>query len=66
MPRRVRVKAMRGEDATIVVRVVQGMVWLSISPHFTWEAIMTPGTVDEVMRVLEKARDEANRPPQHS
>lgn len=35
---------------------MHGGVWLSISPPFTWEAIMTPGMVDEVVRVLEEAR----------
>ena len=59
--RRVRVKAFGGETATVVVRVVHGYVWLSISPPFTWEAIMEPGMVDEVMRVLELARDEARQ-----
>lgn len=52
---------MQGVDATVVVTVVQGKVWMSISPPFTWEAIMVPGKVDEVMSVLEAARDEAKR-----
>lgn len=56
LPRRVRVKASGGETATVVVRVVQGHVWVSVSPPFTWEAIMTPGMVDEVVGVLEEAR----------
>ncbi len=43
----------------MVVTVVQGNVWLSVSPPFTWEAIMEPGKVDELMHVLELARDEA-------
>jgi hypothetical protein len=60
-PRRVRVKGMQGVDATVVVTVVQGMVWLSVSPPFTWEAIMKPGKVDELMHVLELARDEAKQ-----
>ncbi len=59
MPRRVAVKATQGVDVTVVVKVVQGTVWLSISPPFTWEAIMEPGKVDELLRVLELARDEA-------
>jgi hypothetical protein len=50
---------MQGIDVTVVVTVVQGTVWLSISPPFTWEAIMEPGKVDEVIHVLELARDEA-------
>ena len=59
LPRRVRVKGMQGVDATVVVTVVQGTVWLSVSPPFTWEAIMEPGKVDEVIHVLGVARDEA-------
>lgn len=50
---------MQGIDVTVVVTVAQGTVWLSISPPFTWEAIMEPGKVDEVIHVLELARDEA-------
>ena len=61
MPRRVRVKGMQGVDATVVVTVVRDRVWLSISPPFTWEAIMAPGKVDEVISMLELARDEASK-----
>ncbi len=61
IPRRVLVKGMQGVDVTVVVIVVHGTVWLSISPPFTWEAIIEPGKVDEVIRVLELARDEATR-----
>lgn len=43
----------------MVVKVVQGSVWMSISPSFTWEAIMTVGMVDEVVGVLVRAREEA-------
>ena len=50
---------MQGVDATVVVTVVQGAVWMSISPPFIREAIMEPGKVEEVMHVLEVARDEA-------
>jgi hypothetical protein len=60
-PRRVRVKGMQGVDATVVVAVVHGTVWLSVAPPFTWEAIMEPGKVDELMHVLELARDEAKQ-----
>lgn len=59
IPRRIAVKGMQGVDARVIVTVVHGAVWLSISPPFTWEAIMTPGKVDEVIHVLEVARDEA-------
>lgn len=62
VPRRIRVKGMQGVDATVVVTVVaQGTVWLSISPPFTWKAIMEPGKVDEVLHMLEVARDEAKK-----
>jgi hypothetical protein len=59
MPRRIAVTGMQGVDATVIVTAVHGTVWLSISPPFTWEAIMTPGKVDEVIHPLELARDEA-------
>lgn len=61
MPRRILVKGMQGVDATVVVTVVQGTVWLSISPPFTWEAIMELDKVDEVIHVLELAREEATK-----
>src|SRR6185437_9793456 len=63
VPRRVFVKGMQGVDVTLVVTVVQGTVWVSISPPFTWEAIMEPVQVDELMHVLELARDEARKMP---
>lgn len=59
MPRRVPVKGMQGVAATVVVTVAQDKVWLSISPPFTWEAIMEPEKVDQVISMLELARDEA-------
>lgn len=59
MPRRVWVNGMQGVGATVVVTVVRGSVWMSIRPPFTWEAIMDPGKVDEVIWALESARDEA-------
>ncbi|MGH4001632.1 MAG: hypothetical protein ACRDTJ_29690 [Pseudonocardiaceae bacterium] len=61
MPRRVHVKSMQGVDATVVVTVVRDTVWLSISPPFTWEAIMQPDKVDKVISMLELARDEAKK-----
>jgi hypothetical protein len=61
MPRRVSVKGMEGVPATVVVRVVQDKVWLSISPPFTWEAIMDPAKVDELVHVLTLAQDEARQ-----
>ena len=59
--RRVRVKGKEGIDATVVVTVVQGKLWMSISPPFTWEAIIEPSKVDDVMHVLEVAREEAKK-----
>lgn len=61
VPRRVFVKGMQGVDVTLMVTVVQDTVWLSISPPFTWEAIMEAGKVDELVHVLELARDEARK-----
>lgn len=61
MPCRVSVKSSQGEDATIVVTVVQGRVWISIVPPFTWEAIIEPEKVDDVIHVLGLAREEAKR-----
>jgi hypothetical protein len=60
-PRRVRVKGIQGVDATVVVAVPQGTVSLSVSPPFTWEAILEPGKVTELMHVLELARDEVKQ-----
>jgi hypothetical protein len=50
---------MKGVNAAVVVTVVRDKVWLSISPPLTWEAIMEPGKVDEVISLLELARNEA-------
>ena len=61
VPRRVRVKSMAGVDATVVVTVAQDTVGLSISPPFTWETIMKPGKIEEVISMLEPARDEAKK-----
>ncbi len=61
MPRKVSVRGSEGVLATVAVTVRQGYVWLSIVPPFTWEAIMEPGKVDELIRVLGLARDEAQK-----
>lgn len=58
-PRKISVKARQGEDATVVVTAIHGTVWISIAPSFMGEAIVEPRIVDEVVRVLELARDEA-------
>ena len=61
IPIRISVKTTGGDHAAVVVTVVQGMVWLSIRPLFTWEAIMEPVKVDELIRVLELVREEAQK-----
>jgi hypothetical protein len=61
IPRRVSVKGMEGANVTVVVTVVQGKVWMSIRPPFSWEAIMEPGKIDELIHVLELARDDAKK-----
>jgi len=35
---------------------------MSIMPPFTWEAIMEPETVDQLIYALKLARDEVTRP----
>jgi hypothetical protein len=35
---------------------------MSIVPAFTWQAIMEPATVDELIQLLKLARDEVTRP----
>lgn len=61
IPRRVSVGSTDGAMVTVVVTVQRGHVWLSIVPPFTWEAIMQPGKVDELIHALALARDEAER-----
>lgn len=57
--RTVLVKGTGGVTATVVVRVQRGTVWLSIQPPFTWEAIMDPDKVDELMQALAQAQGDA-------
>lgn len=59
--RRISVKGSGGVSATVTVTVLQGQVWVSIQPPFTWSAIMEPGKVDELIRTLALARDDVNR-----
>ncbi|MGH3799417.1 MAG: hypothetical protein ACRDTD_04640 [Pseudonocardiaceae bacterium] len=59
--RRVSVKGSGGVSATVVVIARQGKVWMSIVPPFTWEAIMEPAKVDELMRTLVLAREDAKK-----
>lgn len=59
--RKVSVKGTGGVAATVVVTAQRGQVWVSIQPPFTWEAIMEPGKVDELMRTLGLAREDAKK-----
>lgn len=59
--RKVAVKGSGGVSATVVVRIYCGAVSVSIDPPFTCEAIMKPEKVDELIRTLGQARDEAKR-----
>lgn len=59
--RKVLVKGSGGVSATIVVTAQQGQVWVSIVPSFTWEAIIEPAKVDELIRTLGLAREDAKR-----
>lgn len=59
--RRISVKGSGGVSAAVTVTVLHGQVRVSIQPPFTWEAIMEPGKVDELIRTLTLARDVANR-----
>jgi hypothetical protein len=61
MPRRVSVQAAEGVAATVMVTAVKGKVSMSIIPPFTWQAIMDPGQIDELMHALRLARDEARQ-----
>jgi hypothetical protein len=59
--RKVAVKAGGEGAATVIVTTQRGQVWVSIVPPFTWEAIMEPGKVDELIQTLGLARDDAKR-----
>ena len=61
LPRKVSVKGREGVAVTVVVTTYRGHVWMSIVPPFTWEAIMDPGNVDQLIRVLALAREESSR-----
>ncbi|MGH4017457.1 MAG: hypothetical protein ACRDSL_26750 [Pseudonocardiaceae bacterium] len=58
---KVSVKGSGGVTATVIVTTHRGEVWLSIDPPFTWEAIMGPGKVDELIRMLGRAREVAKK-----
>jgi hypothetical protein len=59
--RKVSVKGSGGVSATVVITVQQGQVWMSIQPPFTWEAIMEPWKVEELVRTLMLAAEGAKR-----
>lgn len=54
-------KGSGGVTATVVIFVRQGTVLMSIVPPFTWEAIMDPEQVDELISALELAQDDAKK-----
>lgn len=43
------------------IKVRRGKVAMSIDPPFTWEAIMEPNKVDELIRTLHQAAADARR-----
>lgn len=57
----VSVKGSGGAAATVVVKTVQGHVWVSITPPFIWEAIMEPVKVVELIHALGLALDHAKK-----
>ncbi|MGH3752072.1 MAG: hypothetical protein ACRDRP_05135 [Pseudonocardiaceae bacterium] len=59
--RRLSVKGSGGVAATVIVMTQRGYVWVSIMPPFTWEAIMEPVKVDELIHMLGLARDDAKK-----
>jgi hypothetical protein len=59
--RKVSVKGSGGISATVVITVQQGQVWMSIQPPFTWEAIMEPWKIDELIRTLMLAAEGAKK-----
>jgi hypothetical protein len=59
--RKVSVKGSGGVVATVVVTARRGKVWVSIQPPFTWEAIMEPGMIDELIRTLALAAEDAKK-----
>jgi hypothetical protein len=59
--RRLAVKGSGGVAATVIVRTQRGQVWVSIVPLFTWEAIMDPVKVDELIHMLGLAREDAKK-----
>lgn len=59
--RTVSVKGSGGVSATVIVIVQQGQVSMSLQPPFVWEAIMDPGKVQELIRTLRLAGEDAEK-----
>jgi len=59
--RKVTVKGSGGVVATVIVTARRGKVWMSIQPPFTWDAIMEPRMVDELIRTLALAAEDAKK-----
>ncbi len=59
--RKVTVKGSGGVVATVVVTAQRGKVWMSIQPPFTWDAIMELRMVDELIRTLGLAAEDAKK-----
>jgi hypothetical protein len=55
------VKGSGGVTATVVVVTQRGYARVSIEPPFTWEAIMNPVKIDELIHMLELAREDAKK-----
>lgn len=60
IPRRVSVIGKDGISATVVVTTYRGQVWLSVVPSFNGEAIMESREVNELIRTLELAQEDAD------
>src|SRR6185437_11008545 len=58
---KVSVKGSGGVPATVVITVQQAQVRMSIQPPFTWEAIMDPSKVEELIRTLMLTADGAKK-----
>ncbi len=56
---KVSVQGSGGVSATVSVTVRKGKVVMSIQPPFTWEAIMDPTKVDELIGTLTQAKEAA-------
>jgi hypothetical protein len=59
--RKVSVKDSGGVSVAVVITVQQGQVRMSIQPPFTWEVIMGPSKVEELMRTLLLTADAAKK-----